>query len=147
MFSEDYAVRTALSSAERAKDPNLTDNDLAELSRSDEVKVRAAVGERVETPLTVLVRLASDPAPAVRAAVGRNPRRDIPLEVRSQLVQDKSAEVLHALIRCETLPEEILQKLARSWNRDVALAAKVAQKARKKSAAVPAVGQVGLASS
>ena len=118
------------------------------MARSDELMVRVAVGERPQTPLTSLLILAADEAPAVRAAVGRNPRADIPIEVRENLAKDKSPEVLHALIRCESMPEAVLSKLTRSFNRDVAHAAKTRLKERKRSGgASPAVGQVGLASS
>ena len=146
MFSEDYGRQTAIGSAKKALDPNLTDGELAKMARSDEVKIRAVVGERTQTPLTSLLQLANDPAPAVRAAVARNPRTDIPIDVRANLAQDKSPEVLHALIRCEAVPEEILSRLGRSWNREVAAAAKVRAKSLK-AAPVPALGQVGLASS
>ncbi len=146
MFSEEYGRQTALGSAKKALDPNLTDDELAGMARSDEVKIRAVVAERTQTPLTSLLQLANDPAPAVRAGVARNPRTDIPIDVRDSLAQDKNPEVLHALIRCEAVPPEILSRLGRSWNRDVAAAAKVRAKSLK---TVPplAVGSVGLASS
>ncbi|HEX7590011.1 MAG TPA: hypothetical protein VF362_03425, partial [Demequinaceae bacterium] len=76
------------------------------------------------------------------------PRVDIPVEMREMLAQDKSAEVLLALIQCPAVPEKILSRLARSWNREVASAAKERQRNLKMSGAVAsAVGQVGFASS
>ena len=54
MFSENYTRQTALAGAQAALDPGLTDHELAQLARSDEAKVRAAVAERTATPLTVI---------------------------------------------------------------------------------------------
>ena len=149
MFSEDYeGGRTALNSVAKVMRDDLTDGELATLARSDQLKIRAAVGERVRTPLTSLLILASDESPAVRAGVARNPRVDMPVEMREALAQDKSAEVLLALIECPAVPEKILSRLARSWNREVASAAKERQRNLKMSGAVAsAVGQVGFASS
>jgi N-acetylmuramic acid 6-phosphate (MurNAc-6-P) etherase len=148
MFSDDYAGgKTALSSVATIMRDDLTDGELAVLARSEELKVRAAVGARPQTPLTSLIVLAADEAPAVRAGVARNPRVDIPLEVRETLAQDRSPEVLHALIRCPAVPASILSRLSRSWNRDVASAAKERQRELKTSGVIAsAVGQVGFAS-
>jgi hypothetical protein len=127
---------------------DLTDGELATLARSDQLKVRAAVGERVGTPLTSLLILATDESPSVRAGVARNPRVDIPVELREALAQDKSTEVLLALVECPAVPEKILSRLAHSWNREVASAAKERQRGIKMSGVVAsAVGQVGFASS
>ncbi len=124
MFSDGYTRQTALASAEKALDPNLTDHDLAQLAHSEEAMVRAAVAERINTPLTTLVRLATDVAPAVRAGVARNQRVDIPIEIREDLAKDKSSEVVFALIANPVLPSAILGKLARSRQRDYATAAR-----------------------
>ncbi len=149
MFSEDYeGGRTALNSVAAVMRDDLTDGELAALARSEQLKVRAAVGERVRTPLTSLLILAADESPAVRAGVARNPRVDIPVELRETLAQDKSAEVLLALIQCPVVPEKILSRLARSWNRDVASAAKRRQRSLNTSGPVaPAAGQASFVSS
>lgn len=149
MFSENYSQhKTALGSAQRAKDPTLTDGELAVLARSEEVKVRAAVAERVQTPLTALLRLADDESPSVRAGVARNPRADMPLAVREALAADRSPEVLFGLLRCPSLPDSVLAKLAKSRNNDVSAAAKALMKSRRSSGSLgPAGTQVGLASS
>lgn len=148
MFSEDYEVgKTALGSAKRAMDPTLTDGELATLARSDEVKVRAIVAERYQTPLTSLLRLADDEAPQVRAGVARNPRQDIPLEIRERLAHDRSPEVVFAVIKSAGTPEAILKGLTRGMNREVTAAAKAQLKVRKVSGGLAAVGQMGLASS
>jgi len=124
MFSDSHQTQTALNSAQRALDPNLTDNELAQLARSDEAKVRAAVAERPATPLTTLLKLAADVAPTVRAGVARNPRVDIPIELREDLAKDKSTEVVFALIQNPAVPDSLVGKLARSRQRDVAAAAR-----------------------
>lgn len=149
MFSQDYeGGKTALNSVAQVMRDDLTDGELATLARSEQLKIRAAVGERVRTPLTSLLILAADESPAVRAGVARNPRVDMPIELRETLAQDKSAEVLLALIRCPAVPEKILSRLARSWHREVASAAKERQRSLKMSGAVAsAVGQVEFASS
>lgn len=149
MYSEDHeTATTALGSVRRAMGTVESDADLANLARSPEAKIRATVGEMVETPLTVLLKLAVDEAPAVRAAVGRNPRADLPLAVREALAADKAIEVQFGLLKCPTLPESILAKLTHASNRDVANAAKVRAKARKSSGgALPVLSQVGFASS
>jgi hypothetical protein len=149
MFSEDHeGGQTARNSVAKIMRDDLTDGELATLARSDQLKVRAAVGERPQTPLTTLLILAADEAPAVRAGVARNPRIDIPYDLREMLAQDKSPEVLFALIRNPSVPEKILGKLVRSRNRDVSSAAKERQRSlRRSDAPAPAVGQVGFASS
>jgi len=124
MFSENYQPRTALESAKKALDPNLTDHELAQLAFSEEAMVRAAVAERPNTPLTTLLRLAADVAPAVRAGVARNQRVDIPIELREDLAKDKSLEVVFALISNPAVPGSLIGKLARSRNRDIAMAAR-----------------------
>lgn len=124
MFSDGYTRQTALASAQKALDPNLTDHDLAQLAHSEEAMVRAAVAERINTPLTTLVRLATDVSPAVRAGVARNQRVDIPIELREDLSKDKSPEVVFALVANPVLPPALLGKLARSRQRDVAMAAR-----------------------
>lgn len=124
MFSDSYTPNTALQSAQKALDPNLTDHELAQLAYSEEAKVRAAVAERPNTPLTTLVRLATDVAPAVRAGVARNQRVDIPIELREDLAKDKSIEVVYALIANPAVPMSLVGKLARSRNREIAVAAR-----------------------
>src|SRR5664279_4917143 len=99
MFSEDHeGGLTARNSVAKIMRDDLTDGELASLARSDQLKVRAAVGERAQTPLTTLLILAVDESPVVRSGVARNPRTDLPYEFREMLAQDKSPEVLLGLI-------------------------------------------------
>lgn len=142
MYSENYEQRTAIASAERAKDPNLTDHELAALARSEEAKVRATVAERHETPLTALLKLMDDEAPAVRAGVARNTRSDMPEEVFQTLAKDKSPEVVHALISNPAVPGPLIGKLARSRHKDIALAARARLTA--KGGASKVLGVVGI---
>ncbi len=149
MFSSDYeGGLTARNSVAKVMREDLTDGELAVLARSDQVMIRAAVGARPQTPLTTLIVLANDESPFVRAAVARNPRTDLPIEVRENLAQDKSREVQLGLLECDAVPDSIVSRLSRSWNREVATAAKEKARSRTKSgASTPAVGQVGFASS
>jgi hypothetical protein len=149
MYSEDY-VRgtTALGSVQKAMASVTSDADLAALARSPEAKIRAAVGESPLTPLTTLLLLSSDEAPTVRAAVARNPRPDIPVQIRETLAEDKSVEVLFGLIKCPALPEHLLSKLARSSVKEISVAAKDQMKVpRPSGGAQPVFTQVGFASS
>lgn len=149
MYSEDYVRETtALGSVQKAMSSVTSDADLAYLARSHEAKIRAAVAEAPQTPLTTLLILAADAAPAVRAGVARNPRMDLPIEVREILAQDKSIEVQFALLKCPTLPDSVLARMARSGVKELAAAAKDRAKTHKASGgAQPAFGQVGFASS
>lgn len=131
MFSENYSRQTALASVTKVLAVDLTDHELATLARSEEAKVRAAVAERSNTPLTSLLLLAQDIAPAVRAGVARNPRPDLPIELRQDLAKDKSPEVVYALIENPATPDSILGKFTRSFHRDYAVAAKEAINRRK----------------
>jgi len=133
MFSENYSRQTAIASATKVLAADLTDHELATLARSEEAKVRAAVAERANTPLTSLLLLAQDVAPAVRAGVARNPRPDLPVEMRQDLARDKSSEVVYALIDNPATPEAILTKFTRSFHRDYAAAAKETLNKRKEA--------------
>lgn len=134
MFSENYSRQTAIASATKVLAADLSDHELATLARSEEAKVRAAVAERANTPLTSLLLLAQDVAPAVRAGVARNPRPDLPVEMRQDLAKDKSSEVVYALIDNPATPDSILTKFTRSFHRDYAIAAKQALSTRKSAA-------------
>jgi hypothetical protein len=134
MFSENYSRQTAIASATKVLAADLSDHELATLARSEEAKVRAAVAERPNTPLTSLLLLAQDVAPAVRAGVARNQRADLPVEMRQDLAKDKSSEVVYALIDNPATPDSILSKFTRSFHRDYAVAAKEALNRRKSAA-------------
>jgi hypothetical protein len=146
MYSENYSRQTAIAGAEKALDPNLTDHELAAMARSNEAKVRATVAERPETPLTALLRLAEDEAPAVRAGVARNPRRDMPEEVHLALMKDKSHEVVHALIKNPSVPDRVIAKLTRSRHKDYMVAARERLNG-KGGAKAKMLGLVGFATS
>lgn len=145
MYSENYSRQTARASAERARDPETNDHELATLGRSEEVMVRAAVAERVETPLTVLLKFADDEAASVRAGLARNQREDLPIEVRQELAKDKAPEVLLALLRNPAVPDSVVAKLSRSRQRDIASAARKRLSEKGTKAAI--LGRVGIATS
>lgn len=145
MYSENYQRQTAIGSAEKALDPNLTDHELAAFARSPEAKVRATVAERPTTPLTALLKLLEDEAPAVRAGLARNPRPDMPEDVHLALAQDKAPEVVHALIKNHSVPDKVIAKLARSRHKDFVVAAR--KRLAEKGTKAKVLGMVGIASS
>ncbi|WP_062135985.1 hypothetical protein [Demequina aestuarii] len=144
MFSENYSRQTALASVEKALDPNLTDAELATLARSEEAKVRAAVAERPATPLTTLLKLASDESPTVRMGVARNRRAEMPEDLHDQLAHDKVADVVYALIENPTVPDAIIGRLARQFHKEYASAARA--RLASKGGAAKVLGRLGIAS-
>lgn len=144
MFSENYSRQTANASAESAVPEELTQGELAQLTRSPEAKVRAAVAARAETPLTSILRLLVDEAPAVRAGVARNQRPDMPIEIHQDLAADKAHEVVAALIENPAVPDSVIAKLGRQRTKDYSAAArKRLQESKGKSGFL---GMVGLGS-
>ncbi|WP_084106006.1 hypothetical protein [Demequina sp. NBRC 110056] len=145
MFSENYSRQTALASVQKALDPNLSDHELAVLARSEEAKVRAAVAERPAMPLTSLLKLAQDVSPVVRAGVARNPRPDIPEDLRRDLAADKSPEVVFALIENPAVPDSIIAKLARQVHKEYAATARARLASKGGSSRI--LGRLGIATS
>ncbi len=130
---------------EKALDPDLSDAALASLARSEEAKVRAAVAERPATPLTTLLKLMTDDAVSVRVGVARNQRTDMPLDVYEQLSQDKSVDVIYALIGNPNVPDAVIGRLARQFHKEYASAAR--NRLSSKGGAAKVLGRFGIASS
>lgn len=145
MFSENYSRQTALASVEKALDPNLSDAELASLARSEEAKVRAAVAQRPATPMTTLLKLASDESPTVRIGVARNQRPDMPADLHDQLAHDKVADVVYALIENPAVSEAIIGRIARQFHKEYASAARA--RLASKGGASKVLGRLGFASS
>ena len=143
MFSENYSRQTALASVQKALDPNLTDGELAFLARSEEAKVRAAVAERPATPLTTLLKLAADESQVVRAGVARNQRPDMPGDLHAQLAEDKSADVVYALIENPAVSDALIGRLARQFHTEYASAARA--RLSSKCGADWCLGRMGIA--
>lgn len=143
MAINKHSGETALESMAKALDPNLTDGELATLSRSEEAKIRAAVGARAETPLTTLLKLATDPSATVRAGVARNQRPEIPEDLFDQLSRDKSMEVIYALIENPVVPDSVIGRLARHYHKEYSGAARARLSA--KGGASKVLGQFGIA--
>lgn len=143
MFSENYSRQTALASVQKALDPALSDSELAQLARSEEAKVRAAVAERPGMPLTTLLKLSQDPSPAVRAGVARNPRVDVPDDLHRELAADRSPEVVFALIENPQVSDAIIGKLARQIHKEYAAAARA--RLSSKGGAASVLGRLGFA--
>lgn len=124
MNIDNHVAQATLENTRQELGPDLTDHELATLARSYEAKVRAVVAENAATPLTSLILLAQDTAPAVRAGVARNPRADMPASIRQDLAKDRSAEVIFALIANPAVPRSIIAKLARAHHKEYAAAAR-----------------------
>lgn len=99
-------------------DPSLSDNDLAQLARSPEAKVRAGAAAHPNTPMTMLIQLAKDEAHSVRAGVARNPRKDIPEEVLRELANDSAPDVVFALIANDSVPDSVIARVMRGKHKD-----------------------------
>ncbi|WNM25081.1 hypothetical protein RN607_03010 [Demequina capsici] len=124
MFSDGYTQETALARVRQMLDDGVSDAELSRLSVHEEALVRAAVAAHPGTSVLALLRLASDEATTVRAGVARNPRPDMPEDIHEQLAQDKRVEVRMALAGNPSLGREVLGKLSRSRDKDVALVAR-----------------------
>ncbi len=105
-------------------DPSLSDNDLAQLARSEEATVRAGAAAHPNTPMTIILKMARDEAPVVRAGVARNPRIDIPEDTLRELATDIAAEVVFALIANLAVPDAVVARAAKSKHKDAGGAAK-----------------------
>lgn len=144
MAIDKHSGQTALESMAKALEPNLTDGELAMLSRSEEAKIRAVVAARVETPLTTLLKLSTDEAASVRAGVARNQRPEVPDDVFEQLARDKSTEVIYALIENPSVPDPIIGRLARHFHKEYSGAARA--RLASKGGASKVLGQLGISS-
>lgn len=144
MFSENYSRQTANASAHNSVPDQISEGELAQLSRSPEAKVRATVASRAETPLTSLLRLLVDESPAVRAGVARNQRPDMPIEVFQDLAGDKAHEVVSALIANPAVPDSVIAKLGRHRTKDYSSAAR--ERLAKTKGKSGILGMVGLGS-
>ncbi len=74
--------------------------------------------------MTIILKMARDEAPAVRAGVARNPRTDIPEDVWRELATDHAAEVVFALIANLSVPDAVVARAAKSKHKDAGGAAK-----------------------
>ncbi|WP_062519741.1 hypothetical protein [Demequina silvatica] len=138
MFSDSTsAPQTARKSAQQVITAGITDGELATLSRSPEVKVRAAVAEHAGTPLMTLLRLAEDTSADVRMGLARNRRASIPIELREDLAKDKNVDVVYALIDNPAVPESLIAKLGRHLHKEYAKAARARSAAVKAGTWVP----------
>ncbi|WP_430867564.1 hypothetical protein [Demequina aurantiaca] len=144
MFSDNYSMQTANASFSSAVPEALSEGELAQLARSPEAKVRAAVGARINTPLTSLLRLLTDESPAVRAGVARNERPDMPPEIFEDLAGDKAHEVISALIANPAVPDRIISKLGRQRTKDYSASARKRLSESKGKSGI--LGMVGLGS-
>lgn len=141
MFSDNYSRQTALASLNDLN-ADLSDHELASLSRSDEAMIRAAVAERPGTPLTTLLKLCRDESATVRAGLARNPRPDMPPQVHEDLAGDKVIDVVLALIANPAVPDTLVAKLGRQFHKEYSAAAR--ERLAKRGGAAGLLGRVGL---
>ncbi|MDN4474068.1 hypothetical protein [Demequina zhanjiangensis] len=124
MFSDKHSQETALASLKNTLDAGVSQADLARLANSEEALVRATVAAHPHTSVLALLRLADDEAATVRAGVARNPRPDVPEDIHERLAADPRPEVKLALAGNPAISRAVLDRLARSRDRDVAFVAR-----------------------
>lgn len=78
-------------------------SELLALAGSKDVKVRESLASRFDAPMSVMIHLAQDPKPQVRAALAANPAIASMGSVVSILTSDKDADVLVALVNNEEI--------------------------------------------
>lgn len=132
MFSDVSQQQTALQSAQKALAGDISDGELAALSKSTEAKVRAAVAAHAGTPLMTLLRLAADASVDVRIGVASNPRVGMPVEVFEDLAKDKNVDVVYALISNPAVPDSLIGKLGRQLHKEYSKPARARLAAAKK---------------
>lgn len=90
--------------------PDLTKAQLLELGSHKNMAVRAAVANREDCPLGLMVTLAHDHSVEVRVSVASNPAAM--RSVMQYLSGDKSIDVVLAVIANPALPADLLEELA-----------------------------------
>ncbi|MDE0572594.1 hypothetical protein ON058_04105 [Demequina sp. B12] len=142
MFSENYSRQTALASL-KDMDENLSDHDLANFAKADEAMIRAAAAAHPKTPLTTLLKLVRDESATVRSGLAKNPRPDMPEDIYLDLSNDRTPEVIYALIANPAVPDAIIGKLARQYHKEFSGAAR--ERLSKKGGASKLLGKLGIA--
>lgn len=90
---------------------------LRQLAVDREVEVREGVASRGDCPLGILIALAHDRAPDVRIAVAGSAR--LSRAIAELLCGDRESSVLKALARNDSLPLDLLERLAFHKREDV----------------------------
>lgn len=95
----------------------LTGDEYMILVRSKDVSARVAAAGRFDAPLGALIAFTQDSKTEVRVAVAANPGIGRTSTVISQLSEDKSIEVVRALIDNPAVPHETVEKIAADGSR------------------------------
>ncbi len=90
----------------------LTGDEYMTLVRSKDVSARVAAAGRFDAPLGALIAFTQDSKTEVRVAVATNPGIGRTATVIAQLSDDKSIEVVRALIDNPAVPHETIEKIA-----------------------------------
>lgn len=96
----------------RAASGTLTGDEYMDFVRSKDVSARVAAAGRADAPLGALIAFTQDSKSEVRAAVASNPGIGRTTTVITRLADDKSMDVLRALIDNPSVPHEALEKIA-----------------------------------
>ncbi len=105
--------RTSVGGPEaRAASGELSGDEYMELVQSKDVSARVAAAGRADAPLGALIAFTQDPKPEVRASVASNPGIGRTTTVIATLSEDKSIDVVKALIDNPAVPHEAVEKIA-----------------------------------
>jgi hypothetical protein len=96
----------------RAASGELTGDEYMNLVRSKDVSARIAAASRPDAPLGALIAFTQDQKPEVRTAVASNPGIGRTTTVIARLSDDKSIDVVRALIDNPAVPHEAIEKIA-----------------------------------
>lgn len=109
--------------ARRARDDELSAEDILSLTRHRKSIVREAVASRADLGLTAIIALASDDSGDVRAAIAANPVIEKSPGQIEVLAADKDARVLVRLTRNPAVPLDVVRQLVHHRSADVSQAA------------------------
>lgn len=105
--------RTSVDGPEaRAASGELTGDEYMDIVQSKDVAARVAAAGRPDAPLGALIAFTQDPKQEVRAAVASNPGIGRTTTVIAQLAEDKSIDVVKALVDNPAVPHETVEKIA-----------------------------------
>ena len=96
----------------RASSGELTGDEYMDLVKSKDVSARVAAAGRADAPLGALIAFAQDPKTEVRVAVASNPGIGRTTTVIAHLADDKSMDVVRALVDNPGVPHEAIEKIA-----------------------------------
>ena len=96
----------------RAIDGTLSGDDYVAIIVSKDVAARAAAASREDAPVAALVSFAQDAKSSVREAVAANPALARATSVAAILAEDRSTDVVRALLNNPATPSAVLSMIA-----------------------------------